>query len=199
MARGLFGRSSELATIVRALEAAASGQARAVALVGEPGTCEAPIAASLGLLAAALGDRACAEEHFAAALAMTRLADAPALSARCEALRKRALGAAPPAATAARPNTIALKPTPTPGSSRLRAADPCPRRRSAASSDRKLSNRPLSVTPGQRALHGWPRSGRGDLAGGVAVLRTRNSAPATTCSIRSPVQRNCSRPSSRSI
>jgi len=73
-------------------------------------TCEAPIAASLGLLAAALGDRACAEQHFAAALAMTRLADAPALSARCEALRERALGAAPPAATAARPDPIALKP-----------------------------------------------------------------------------------------
>ena len=37
MARGLFGRSSELATIARALEAAGSGQARVVALVGEPG------------------------------------------------------------------------------------------------------------------------------------------------------------------
>jgi tetratricopeptide (TPR) repeat protein len=56
-------------------------------------TCGPPIAASLGVLAAALGDRARAEEHFAAALAMTRANDAPALARRTERWRERALGA----------------------------------------------------------------------------------------------------------
>src|SRR6185503_5138472 len=73
-------------------------------------TCDAPIAASLGLLAAALGDRARAEQHFAAARAMTRAADAPALSARCESWRARSLGTLASAATAAPRDTLALRP-----------------------------------------------------------------------------------------
>ncbi len=73
-------------------------------------TCDAPIAASLGLLAAALGDHARAEQHFAAALAMTRAADAAALSARCERWRARALGTAAAATTAERHETLALRP-----------------------------------------------------------------------------------------
>src|SRR5204862_484623 len=59
MARGLFGRSSELATIARALEAAGSGRARAVALVGEPGIGKTRLTVEAAARATELGFVAC--------------------------------------------------------------------------------------------------------------------------------------------
>src|SRR5262252_1675408 len=59
MARRLYGRSSELAAIARALESAGSGQARAVALVGEPGIGKTRLTVEAAARATELGFVAC--------------------------------------------------------------------------------------------------------------------------------------------